>query len=766
MIDTDILDEKLSKAIKSDIKTWKPFLFNLKNAEELERFLNILEKKRPVITDEIFDQVKELVKCMYPRERLSGSALVKATEAHFGNESRDTYGIWVYYPWSNRMVHILGEQEFVKVRTNRNHYKISPKEQEILATKRVGLVGLSVGQSVAVTMAMERGFGELRLADFDSLELTNLNRIRTGVHNMGLSKVYAVAREILEIDPYLNLTCFTEGLTEDNLDDFFTKGGNLDLFIDECDGLDMKVLSRYKAREMKIPVVMEASDRGMVDVERFDLEPDRPLLHGTIGDLNPEKLKTLKTNEDKIPYMLAIIGADTISVRAKASMLEIGETISTWPQLASAVTLGGGITADVVRRIFLDQYHESGRYHVDIEALIGDEEKPEIGQVNTKKHISNNIDFGPVPQSTESELHLPKATIESIAKAACHAPSGGNLQPWRWYYSDGIMQLKQDKAITSKFLDHNFVASYLALGASIENAVLEAINSDLETSVNYFPTDQDDIIAHIRFTENGNFNADDKKLSQHIFDRETNRNIEPGEKIKGQHIEFLKRIAGKHGSELLIFEDSESKEALSDIIAFAERFRIMHPMGHQSFLTEMRWSAEEAEETKDGIDVNTVDLTVDEITGFKLAHDPRVIDKLTEWGGGTAFEKLAKKSVSAGSALGIITRAGNTPIDFIEAGRDMERVWIGANLEKIGFQPQSPITLILQRLSTKEDLNNAQAAELQKASDQLKKIIAPLTKNEPVFIFRLFYADRPVVKSYRRNINEHFQIANDSTSGV
>ena len=125
------------------------------------------------------------------------------------------------------------------------------------------------------------------------------------------------------------------------------------------------------ARALKIPVVMEASDRGMVDIERFDLEPERPLLHGMIGDLNPEKLKTLKSNEDKIPYMLAIVGLETISTRAKASMIEIGETITTWPQLASAVTLGGGITADVVRRIFIDQFTDSGRYYVDVQEIIG-----------------------------------------------------------------------------------------------------------------------------------------------------------------------------------------------------------------------------------------------------------------------------------------------------------------------------------------------------------------------------------------------------------
>src|SRR5690606_1355368 len=106
---------------------------------------------------------------------------------------------------------------------------------------------------------------------------------------------YAVAREIMEIDPYLNVTCYADGLTEANMHDFFTKGGNLDLFIDECDGLDIKVLSRYKAREMGIPVVMEASDRGMVEVERCDLGRDHLLLNGSISDLDEEKVYMLKS---------------------------------------------------------------------------------------------------------------------------------------------------------------------------------------------------------------------------------------------------------------------------------------------------------------------------------------------------------------------------------------------------------------------------------------------------------------------------------------
>src|SRR5690606_500097 len=115
---------------------------------------------------------------------------------------------------------LLDEAEFVAMRTNRNQYKITQEEQDVLATRKIGVIGLSVGQSIALTLAMERVCGELRLADFDTAELTNLNRIRTGVHNLGLHKTIIAAREIAEIDPFLKVLIFSEGVTDENIDPF------------------------------------------------------------------------------------------------------------------------------------------------------------------------------------------------------------------------------------------------------------------------------------------------------------------------------------------------------------------------------------------------------------------------------------------------------------------------------------------------------------------------------------------------------------------
>ncbi|MDX1911045.1 MAG: ThiF family adenylyltransferase, partial [Saprospiraceae bacterium] len=351
------------------------------NPDDKKR-LGQLRQQQPaiVVHDEILSQIRELIKTRNPQNAQNPAFLDEAVQAYLNGRPSSELGVWVWYAWENRLVHLLDEAAFIELRTSRNQLKITAAEQMALGAKRIGVVGLSVGQSIALTLAMERGCGELRLADFDTLELSNMNRIRTGVHNLGLPKVVIAAREIALIDPFLRVEIYPEGITAENMSDFFLKNGRLDLVFDECDSLDVKISLRQYARSQRIPVLMDTNDRGMMDVERFDLEPGRPLLHGLAGDLTPEKLRHLGTAE-KVPYVQAIIGAETLSQRMKESMPLIGKQLASWPQLASSVALGGALGADVSRRVLLGQFRDSGRYYVDLETLICDKQ-PENNPVH------------------------------------------------------------------------------------------------------------------------------------------------------------------------------------------------------------------------------------------------------------------------------------------------------------------------------------------------------------------------------------------------
>src|SRR6266516_5407300 len=107
----------------------------------------------------------------------------------------------------------------------------------------------------------------------------------------------------------------------------------------------------------------------MLDVERFDAEPGRPVLHGLVGELRSGDLERLAP-EQQVGAMLPMVGSNGLSCRLAASMIERGESVSTWPQLASDVTLGGATVATAVRQIGLGRPLSSGRVYVDCESLL------------------------------------------------------------------------------------------------------------------------------------------------------------------------------------------------------------------------------------------------------------------------------------------------------------------------------------------------------------------------------------------------------------
>lgn len=348
---------------------YEPVLFRLTQQQDRLAFENLLREHPDILVhDTIQNQLRELIKIQHPAERLDEKQLDELVKQHLGDVPMEIYGVWAYYPWQRKIVHILDEEEFIALRTNRNLYKITKEEQKILATKKIGIIGLSVGQSVALTLAMERSFGELRIADFDTLEITNLNRLRTPLYNLGLQKTVIVAREIKEMDPYLHVVCFHEGIHEQNLDDFLVQNGKLDVLVDECDSVQIKVKSRLRAKELGIPVVMETSDRGLIDVERFDLEPERPIFHGLMEE---DELKHTNWNgmtaAERMHIVMKIVNYEQLSERMKESLAQIGKSIGTWPQLASSVVAGGAHLAAIIRLILLGYPVSSGREYFDVE---------------------------------------------------------------------------------------------------------------------------------------------------------------------------------------------------------------------------------------------------------------------------------------------------------------------------------------------------------------------------------------------------------------
>lgn len=343
-----------------DRTSWRPLRIP---GERVSRFARA--EKKAQIVDRYDQNLGELFLLRNPRYRF---------EKHYRTELaafRKKYakaGTWFFFPWSRTLVRFLPDAMHQELRTGRNRYLITAREQKKYYGATVGVLGMSVGSHAALTIAMTGGARRMKIADPDTISGDNLNRIRTGFQNVGTGKAIAVARQIFEMNPYARIELFLRGLTDANMQRFLR---GLDVLVEEMDNPYLKVRVREIARAKGIPVVM-AADNGdgiIADVERYDLNRRYPILHGRLGKMRAEDLRRIAPRD--VPRIVArIAGAEIAHLRMLKSVLEVGKSLYSWPQLGTAATMCGTVLAYLARRVALrDPKIRSGRYEVNPDAI-------------------------------------------------------------------------------------------------------------------------------------------------------------------------------------------------------------------------------------------------------------------------------------------------------------------------------------------------------------------------------------------------------------
>jgi tRNA A37 threonylcarbamoyladenosine dehydratase len=740
----------------------KPLILSPIIAGDWEVIKALRAEKYVHTIDEIESQVIDLIKADNPEVPLSKEEIKIQLVDFFLAKERDLYGVWVFYPWKNTLVHILNEEDFIRIRTVRNNYKITPTEQQELRKKKIGIVGLSVGQSIALAMALERSFGEIRLADFDTLELSNLNRLKAGITSLGVEKVVIAAREISEIDPFLKVTLFRDGIHEHNIDDFLTRNGNLDLLIDECDSLDIKFLLREKAKLLQIPVLMETSDRGMLDIERFDLQPEREIFHGMLSGISKSELSNLNSKE-RVAIGLKVTGLDNLSMRMKASLLEIGSTITSWPQLASAVFLGGATVAHIGRRLLLRENVPSGRFYVDFDEIVKIDEPEEPVVLHQKQDVSFSSGkfISKLPENiSPSGYRLSSIELENILSVANLAPSGGNIQPWIWVFDrKGVLHLFHDKERSQSMLDFKGTGSLIALGAAVENLRLVTAHSGLEIElINHIQNFGEELICSIRFISK--FKSPIKlahyELIQGVSLRCTNRKNSSRQLIDKEKLEELVDFARSEGFNIKLTEDSKDLEELAQIVGGMDRMRFFHEDGLRDFIKEIRWTETDAAETRDGIDIETLELSGTEKAAMGLLRDPRTIRFFRKFLMGFGLTKISKETITKSSVIMVLQGSDFSPVTYLEGGKVLQRIWIKANMLGISFQPVTAMLFIFQRVLQETDhgFTKEEYDEIVSLKLRYDKIFKKEEGTMDLFMFRLNMVADPSVRAFRRDVKD------------
>ncbi len=290
-------------------------------------------------------------------------------------------------PSKKTNIDIPSKKAFFDLTTSRNRQLITIDEQNILRNTVVAFFGLSVGSHAALTWMMESRADAIKIIDPDTISASNLNRLRYGWDDLGKYKVDTVADQILAINPFAKIFSSTKTDPE-SIKNFFKKEPIPAIIVDEIDDFESKVLLRKLAKEGKIPLISAADvgDNIHIDIERYDTDREVQPFLGRVPNVNKITFSKLSDLEKK-KLIIKLVGFEDNSSRMLESLMSIGGSIVTWPQLGATATISGGAIATIIKKIKLGESVKSGRYIISLDNIFNSES----GSSQNKKKIDEKI---------------------------------------------------------------------------------------------------------------------------------------------------------------------------------------------------------------------------------------------------------------------------------------------------------------------------------------------------------------------------------------
>ncbi len=344
--------------------------------------------------------------------------------------------------------------------------------------------------------------------------------------------------------------------------------------------------------------------------------------------------------------------------------------------------------------------------------------------------------------------------FERILEAGNNAPSGENCQPWHFVVRGDAVEVRLLPERDQSAYSWGQRASYFAVGAAIENMLIAATAEGYRTTIAYFPELSDEWhVADIRFIKDANIVPD--PLATQVMNRTTNRKPYAKDALSADERAALFLAAKQSNGHLFLAEERAAVDRLGRIGAINEEVMLANHFLHEFFFDHVSWTQEEDERKKVGFYIKTLELPPPAEAMFKVFRHWSIMRVLSAIGFNRVVAGINAKQNAAASAIGAITVAGTDPLDFVQAGRATERVWVTATSVGLSFQPLSGILFFKLKIDAGEDAIFSPGARelITGACQEIAQIFK--TGGEPIaFVFRLGHGGQPTARAARFPLEE------------
>lgn len=346
---------------------------------------------------------------------------------------------------------------------------------------------------------------------------------------------------------------------------------------------------------------------------------------------------------------------------------------------------------------------------------------------------------------------------EQFLADAVRAPSGDNCQPWRFEIAgDKILIFNMPDKDTSLY---NFEqrASQVAHGALIENLIVSTSHHGFRAGVELFPdTARPDLVAVVTLVPSP---PQKDTLQPFIQSRTTNRRLYDGKPLTDDASHALLNSVGNDlGCSLFLAEMGTAKKILCDTIGLNDKLVFEIKKLHSFLFDHMRWTAEEAEGTADGLDLRSLELSFPDSVMFPLLKNWPVVEFLNRFGISKMIGANARKLADSAAAIGVITAKGNTSLDYISAGRCIERIWLEATRQDLSLQMMTGISFLMERFAAgmTEGFKSWQVDAVLSAREKIREMTGG--GGGAMVFFRVGRSRDPSVRSLRHDLASHITV--------
>lgn len=180
-----------------------------------------------------------------------------------------------------------------------------PGITEILKEKTVFVAGAGgLGSNICIMLA-RAGIGRIIVSDFDSVELSNLNRQQYFQDQIGMPKVKALSSNLLRINPGLRIEAWQERLSPENCGKYIPE--DVDIIFECLDNSEDKAMLAgfCLAERPDIPLIMVSGVAGVGPVEDISVSrgPGKMII---VGDGKTEMNARNGTVSSRVTQVAAI----------------------------------------------------------------------------------------------------------------------------------------------------------------------------------------------------------------------------------------------------------------------------------------------------------------------------------------------------------------------------------------------------------------------------------------------------------------------------